>query len=97
MYKSVLAFMALLLSSCVSSPDYEEQLQVWIGANQQSLTNAWGDPATVNYITPNQQLLTYFQMSPDGAEFCRTTFTITDGNVTDFAFEGDDCEMTMNY
>ncbi|MBR1605497.1 MAG: hypothetical protein IJ660_05280 [Alphaproteobacteria bacterium] len=94
MKKSVLGFIALLLSSCASSPDYSESLQVWIGANQQSLTNAWGNPATINYLTANQQLLTYFQISPNGEEFCRTTFTVTDGSVTDFEFEGDNCQVS---
>lgn len=97
MNKSIFAFTALILSSCASSPDYDESLQIWIGANQQSLTNAWGDPATINYLTDNQQLLTYFQTSPDGQEFCRTTFTITDGSVTDFEYEGDNCQVSAEY
>ena len=95
MKNNFLVFMCLLATACVSSPDYGESLQVWIGANQQSLTNAWGNPATINYITPNQQLLTYFQTSPDGEEFCSTTFTVTDGNITDFSFEGDNCSVAV--
>jgi len=94
MKKALLTYI-LLLSACVTSQDYGTQLQNWVGANRTTLIDAWGSPAAVNYLTPNQQLLTYFQMSPDGAEFCRTTFTLTDGNVTDFTFEGDNCSITV--
>jgi len=85
--------LVLFLTGCVSSPDYNTSLQQWVGASQESLMNIWGDPASINFVTPNQQLLTYFQTGTDGELFCRTTFTITDGDVTNFAFEGDNCSV----
>lgn len=85
----------LLLSGCVSSPDYDEALNNWVGASQENLINSWGEPAAINYITPNQQLFSYFQISPSGQEFCRTTFTLTDGVVNDFEFEGDNCSVNV--
>lgn len=87
----MILLVVLLLTGCVSSPDYGQSLQMWMGASQESLINIWGDPASVSFITPNQQLLTYFQTDENGNEFCRTTFTVTDGDVTDFAFTGDNC------
>jgi len=81
----------LFLTGCVISPDYDESLQQWIGASQESLINIWGNPASIDFITPNQQLMVYFQTGPNGETFCRTTFTVTDGDVTDFGFEGDNC------
>lgn len=96
MKKSAIILTGLFLTACVSSPDYDETLQTWVGANQTTLIDTWGNPASVNYITPNQELWTYFQDSPSGEEFCRTTFTITDGVVNDFTFEGDNCSLTIN-
>ena len=93
MNKSILTLTVLLISACVSSPDYGQALNNWVGANQTTLQNTWGSPATVNYINPNQVLWTYFQDSPSGEEFCRTTFTITDNMITDFSFEGDNCSI----
>ncbi len=87
----MIVLLVLMLTGCVSSPDYSQSLQPWVGASQESLVNIWGDPASINFVTPNQQVLTYFQMNNNGEEFCRTTFTVTDGDVTDFAFEGDNC------
>lgn len=94
MKKTAFLGLGILLTACVSSPDYGQSLNTWVGASQLSLQDTWGSPATVNYITPNQALWTYFQDSPSGEEFCRTTFTITDNTITDFAFEGDNCSVT---
>lgn len=95
MKKYALLATALILPACVSSPDYEETLQTWVGASQITLIDTWGNPAAVNYIAPHQELWTYFQDSPSGAEFCRTTFTITNGIVNDFSFEGYKCSLNL--
>lgn len=95
MKKSIMSFLVLVLPACVSSPDYGETLQNWVGVSQTALIETWGDPATINYVTPSQQLFSYFQMSPTGQEFCRTTFTITDGVVNNFEFEGDNCQLMV--
>ena len=94
MKKTAFILLTILLTGCVSSPDYGQALNTWVGASQLSLQDTWGSPATVNYLTPNQVLWTYFQDSPSGEEFCRTTFTITDNTITDFTFEGDNCSVT---
>ena len=93
MKKYILFSTAVLLSACVSSPDYNEALNSWIGTSEESLEVSWGSPASVTYLAPNQELLTYVQLSPVGEEFCRTTFTITNGIVNDFAFEGSPCSL----
>ena len=93
MKKSILALTTLLLAACASnSTDYEDLLDNWVGSSQQVLITSWGDPAEVSYPVPGQELWTYFQTSPSGAEFCRTSFTISNGMVTDYTFEGDNCE-----
>lgn len=95
MKKSIFTLSALLISACVSSPDYAQSLDVWVGANQEALISTWGNPASVEYPVPNQELWTYYQTSPNGQMFCRTTFTLTDGVVNDFAFEGDNCTVSI--
>ena len=92
MKKTVLAFIVIVLSACVSSADYSSLLDNWVGSSQEVLITSWGDPAEVSYPIPGQELWTYFQTSPSGAEFCRTSFTIVNGTVTDYTFEGDNCE-----
>ena len=96
MKKYALLTTAFILSACVSSPDYGETLQAWVGSSSEALQTSWGNPATVNYIAPHQELWTYFQNSPSGAEFCRTTFTITNGIINDFAFEGYNCALNLD-
>ena len=95
MKKYALLTTALMLSACVSSPDYAETLNTWVGSSSEALQTSWGNPADVSYPAPNEQLWTYFQTSPSGAEFCRTTFTITNGIVNDFDFEGYNCSLTL--
>ena len=92
MRQTILAFTALILSACATSHDYEGMLDNWVGSSQTVLLNSWGNPASVTTMFPGEELWTYYQTSPTGAIFCRTTFTITNGVINDFAFEGDNCE-----
>ena len=94
MKKNIFMITLITLSACVSSPDYGDALNNLVGSNQTTLENVWVSPSNVNYLTPDQVLWTYFQDSPSGEEFCRTTFTITDNVITDFSFEGDNCTLS---
>ncbi|MBQ7284942.1 MAG: hypothetical protein IJW72_01640 [Alphaproteobacteria bacterium] len=56
----------LFLTSCQGSTlNYGSTLQPWIGQSQERLQQAWGLPHDVYYITPEQKVWTYLEVSSE--------------------------------
>lgn len=119
-------FFTLLLTACTTTGNYEQSLQKWIGASQNSLFSSWGMPDGSFNVSQNTQIVSYYRQSNrpiDGntrpyagvevayqalddtqygenlsnyasnspVYFCKTSFTITNGVVVNYNFNGDDC------
>ena len=107
----LLPVLMLALSACANRPTYAETLQ-----------QAWGYPANVFYVTPDEKVVTYIKFGsrafngetrPYNSEvaysaietpdfgmpntprysnyYCKTSFTIRNGTVVNYGFNGDDC------
>ena len=125
MKKLILAVLTIL-GACVSTGNYQTELQKWVGRSQTRLYQSWGYPENEFYVTPETKIVTYVRSgnkpiggntrpyagievayqaieTPDYGDnlsnndensdfyYCKTSFTITNGLVTDFTFNGDDC------
>ncbi len=118
----LLPVLMLALSACANRPTYAETLQPWIGQSEERLQQAWGYPANVFYVTPDEKVVTYIKFGsrafngetrPYNSEvsysaietpdfgmpntprysnyYCKTSFTIRNGTVVNYGFNGDDC------
>lgn len=57
----LLPVLMLALSACANRPTYAETLQPWIGQSEERLQQAWGYPANVFYVTPDEKVVTYIK------------------------------------
>ncbi len=67
-----LVFLVLcLLTACVSAggnTSFENEMQRWVGRSEGQLYQAWGMPANVYNITPQEKVLTYVRRSLRGTQ-----------------------------
>lgn len=118
----------LSIAACANYPTYGETLQPWVGQSEERLIQSWGIPHDVFYVTPNEKVMTYLEVSSkplnndpepySGSEvnypaiatpdfgfpnqpqytnyYCKTTFTIQNGVVVNYGFNGDDCVAVLH-
>ena len=89
----------MLLSACTTDQaSYRQQLQNWVGMSQEALYYSWGEPDSVIYPAPADEVV-YSAISNDSyglppqndTYYCKTSFTIQNSEVIDYSFNGDDC------
>lgn len=86
-----------ILSSCATREKYNNKMKEWIGKPKEDLVLSKGIPDKNFQVNKNTELLAYEYSvisSDDGGSnqwWCKTTFTITDGLVTDVSSRGNAC------
>tara|TARA_R110002110_G_scaffold415718_1_gene654160 strand:+ start:1443 stop:1811 length:369 start_codon:yes stop_codon:yes gene_type:complete len=73
---------------------YNTTLNTWLNAEEDELLQQWGQPDDVYYISKKKKLLTFKKPEPDDA-LCKTTFTIEDGRVIYWRYEGIGCGLHL--
>lgn len=61
MKKTVLAMLAVVAAGCASTPNYDAQLQPWVGRSQGELFADWGAPSEVMTNEQGATVLFYHQ------------------------------------
>ena len=97
-FKRLLLFfpLLLLLSSCLSTEEYEKRLSSWVGSTEESLISAWGPPHRV-YESGGTKYLTWVRsdtMTLPGSE--PTYNTQFYGNTAYTTAYGGSDPITMN-
>lgn len=57
--KHFILSLALFLNACISSPNYEQKLQKWLGQSEYALFNAWGYPSQTFFIDSSKYVWVY--------------------------------------
>lgn len=57
---------AFILTACSSVPDYNEQLQGWVGMSEEHLIDNWGMPDNSFIVDQNTKVVTYVELDKKG-------------------------------
>ena len=57
---------AFILTACSSVPDYNEQLQGWVGVSEEHLIDNWGMPDNSFMVDQNTKVVTYVELDKKG-------------------------------
>lgn len=98
---------ALSLSGCATTANYEKILNTWVGSSAESLVEAWGAPSNVVQVTDTKKAVvyefnggasTYGNVNQYGgysgytvANTCTTTFIVTEGQISSWQWRGNSC------
>ena len=104
---SILVLLVSLVSGCATTGKYQANCESWLNKSDKELIQAWGIPRNSYEIDSSTKMLEfifdggtvyngdYLSMVAGGQERvvndCRTTFTIKNGSVYAYRFEGRAC------
>ena len=88
-----------LISGCATLESYENKLNGWKGFSESQLLLDWGPPTKVEKIDEAHKVLTYnwsgskkMALPADvKGTACLTQFTLENGTVKSWKYEGSDC------
>lgn len=93
MKKFLFVLSILSLCSCATTSKYKEILNSYVGKPKSTLVAKWGVPDSIYRVDKNTEMLKYVDetLIVNGKMYCYTNFTITDGIVSDWSFNGNTC------
>lgn len=95
--KKIILLMCVILTSCATEEKYNAKLNTWLNSPKEDLVLSWGVPSATYSVNKKTELITYKRSSISSYNGniynwnCDTTFTITDGIITNWKWEGNSC------
>lgn len=57
---------AFILTACSSTPNYDEQLETWVGVSEEHLVDNWGMPENAYMVDADTKVITYIKNDGEG-------------------------------
>lgn len=91
--KKLTLLLTFVLLGCATESKYQARLNSWLYRPKSELVLNWGVPDKTYKLDKNTELLAYKKETKiQGVKYwCKTTFTITNNDVSKWITEGNDC------
>ena len=91
--KKLILLLLFLIAACATSSKYETKLNSWLNRPRKELILDWGIPTKTYKVDSHTELLEYKTSHKVNKNTftCKTTFTLIDGKVSDWKWQGNNC------